>query len=201
MTPAARPGPSAHAPNAFRSQAAFRAWLATHHASAPELLVRLFKTHAAQRGLTYAQALDEALCYGWIDGVRRSFDAASFTIRFTPRKRRSTWSRVNVGHVERLIAAGRMAKPGLAAYAARVEERTGLYSFERRAMALAPTYVRQFRAKAAAWAFFQAQAPFYRRTTTYWVMSAKKEETRERRLGQLIACSARRQRIPQMAGP
>jgi uncharacterized protein YdeI (YjbR/CyaY-like superfamily) len=193
MTPAAR------APTAFRSQAAFRRWLAKHHASAPELLVRLFKTHAAHRGLTYPQALDEALCYGWIDGVRQRFDAESFTIRFTPRKPRSTWSRVNVAHVERLIAAGRMAKPGLAAYAARDEQRTGLYSFERQAMALAPAYTRAFRGDAGAWAFFQAQPPWYRRTTTHWVMSAKREVTREKRLAQLVACSARRARIAQLA--
>ncbi|MGD0483612.1 MAG: YdeI/OmpD-associated family protein [Gemmatimonadales bacterium] len=188
-------------PRAFRSQAAFRAWLAAHHAVTPELLVRLFKTSAAHRGLTYAQALDEALCHGWIDGVRRRFDAESFTIRFTPRKPRSTWSRVNVAHVERLIAAGRMAKAGLAAYAAREEVRTGLYSFERRAMPLAPEYARAFRANARAWTFFQGEAPWYRRICTYWVMSAKKEETRDRRIAQLIACSARRQRIPQLARP
>lgn len=201
MTPAPRAAPATPAPRAFRSQAAFRAWLATHHASAPELLVRLFKTSAAHRGLTYAQALDEALCYGWIDGVRRRFDAESFTIRFTPRKPRSIWSRVNVAHVERLIAAGRMAKPGLAAYAARDEKRTGLYAFERRAMTLAPAYARTFRANAGAWSFFQAQSPWYRRTCTYWVMSAKREETREKRLAQLITCSVNHQRIPQLARP
>jgi uncharacterized protein YdeI (YjbR/CyaY-like superfamily) len=163
--------------------------------------VRLFKVHTAHRGLTYAQALDEALCFGWIDGVRRGCDEDTFAIRFTPRKPRSTWSRVNVAHVERLVAAGRMAKPGRTAYAAREAERTGLYSFERRAMTLAPAYARAFRAHAAAWTFFQAQAPWYRRTCTYWVMSAKKEETRGKRLAQLVACSARRTRIPQLARP
>ncbi len=196
--PAARPAP---APRAFRSQAAFRAWLAAHHAKTPELLVRLFKTAAAHRGLTYSQALDEALCHGWIDGVRRRWDAESFTIRFTPRKPRSIWSRVNVAHVERLKAAGRLAPAGLAAYAAREEERTGLYSFERGAMSLAPAYARAFRARARAWAFFQSQAPWYRRSCSYWVMSAKKEETRVKRLGQLIACSSKRQWIPQLARP
>jgi uncharacterized protein YdeI (YjbR/CyaY-like superfamily) len=188
-------------PRAFRSQAAFRAWLARNHAKATELLIRLFKIGAAHRGLTYPQALDEALCYGWIDGVRRPFDAESFTIRFTPRKPRSTWSRVNVEHVERLITAGRMAKPGLAAYAARDERRTGLYSFERRAMRLTPAHTGLFRADAEAWAFFEAQAPWYRRTCAYWVRSAKKGETRAKRLAQLIACSAARKRIPQLARP
>ena len=104
---------AAPAPRAFRSQAAFRAWLARHHATAPELLVRLFKTDFAHRGLTYAQALDEALCHGWIDGVRRRWDAESFTIRFTPRKPRSIWSRVNIAHVERLIAAENFTLHGL----------------------------------------------------------------------------------------
>jgi len=193
-------GPAA-VPRTFRSQAAFRAWLARNHANAPELLIRLFKAGAAHRGLTYTQALDEALCYGWIDGVRRSFDAESFTIRFTPRKPRSTWSRVNVAHVERLIAGGRMAQPGLAAYAARDEKRTGLYSFERRGMTFAPAHTRAFRASAPAWAFFAAQAPWYRRTCVYWVMSAKKHETRAKRLAQLIACSASGKRIPQLARP
>jgi uncharacterized protein YdeI (YjbR/CyaY-like superfamily) len=201
MTPAAPTAPTAPAPRAFHSQAAFRAWLARHHAKTPELLVRLFKTSAAHRGLTYAQALDEALCHGWIDGVRQRWDAESFTIRFTPRKPRSIWSRVNVAHVERLIAAGRMAQAGLAAYGKRDEKRTGIYTFERQAMELAPEYARAFRANAAAWAFFQGEAPWYRRTCTYWVMSAKKEETRDRRIAQLIACSARRQRIPQLARP
>ena len=203
MTPAAGSAPPAPAPTprAFRSQVAFRAWLAKHHATAPELLVRLFKTSAAHRGLTYAQALDEALCHGWIDGVRRRWDAESFTIRFTPLKPRSIWSRVNVAHVERLIAAGRMAKAGLAAYTRRDDQRTGIYSFERRAMRLAPEYAKAFRANAAAWAWFQGEAPWYRRTCAYWVMSAKKEETRDRRIAQLIACSSKRQRIPQLARP
>ncbi len=189
----------AAAPRAFRSQAAFRTWLATHHATTPELVVRLFKTSAAHRGLVYPQALDEALCFGWIDGVRRTFDAESFTIRFTPRKPRSIWSRVNVAHVERLIEAGRMASPGLAAYAARDDARTGIYSFERRAATLAPAYARAFRAETRAWTFFQAEAPWYRRTCAYWVMSAKREETRAKRLAQLIACSTTSKRIPQLA--
>jgi len=191
----------AAAPRAFRSPAAFRAWLATHHATSPELVVRLFKVASAHRGIVYPQALDEALCFGWIDGVRRSHDAESYTIRFTPRTPRSIWSRVNVAHVERLIAAGRMAPPGLAAYAARDEERTAIYSFERDAAALSPAYARAFRAKPRAWAFFQGEAPWYRRTCTHWVMSAKREETRAKRLAQLIACSAAARRIPQMARP
>ena len=184
------------APRAFPTPAAFRAWLASNHRSAPELVVQLRKVAFAHRGITYGQALDEALCFGWIDGVRRGLDAESFSVRFTPRKARSIWSRVNVAHVERLTQAGRMTEAGLAAFAARDEARTGIYSFERAAAQFAPAYLRRFQAKKTAWAYFQGQAPWYQRTVTHWVMSAKLEATRERRLGILIACSAKRTRIP-----
>jgi uncharacterized protein YdeI (YjbR/CyaY-like superfamily) len=147
--------------------------------------------------VTYAQALDEALCFGWIDGIRRRVDDDSFSARFTPRKARSIWSRVNIGHVERLTKAGQMRKPGLAAFGARTEERTGVYSFERQAT-LAPAYARNFRAHAAAWEYYQSQAPWYRRTTTHWIMSAKREDTRAKRLAVLIACSARGATIPEL---
>ena len=157
--------------------------------------MRCYKVHAANRGITYAQALDEALCYGWIDGVRRSVDANSFSIRFTPRKPKSNWSRVNVAHVARLTKAGRMAQPGLDAFARRTNARTGVYSFERQDE-LAPTYVETIRASPAAWEFYERQAPWYRRTTAYWVMSAKLEGTRTTRLAQLIDCSARGEPIP-----
>jgi len=193
--------PASSAPVAFRSAAAFRTWLRRNHARTPELLIRLFKVRAAHRGLTYTQALDEALCWGWIDGVRRALDEDSFTIRFTPRKPRSIWSRVNVAHARRLIAEGRMAAPGLAAFEARTGDRTGLYSFERAAMRLAPAYERRFRANRAAWGYFESMPPWYRRTSTYWVMSAKREETRERRLAVLMDCSLRRAPLPQLERP
>jgi len=185
----------------FRSPAAFRAWLAKHHGTATELLLRCYKVAAAHQGVTYAQALDEALCYGWIDGVRRSVDAISFSVRFTPRKPRSTWSRVNIGHVKRLIKEGRMAAPGLAAYRAREEERTGLYSFERGAMKLAAAYARRFKADQAAWAYFQGEAPWYRKTSIFWVMSAKRDATRERRLATLIQDSEAGRRIAPLRRP
>ena len=180
----------------FRTPAAFRAWLARNHRTATELLLRCYKTAATHQGVTYAQALDEALCYGWIDGVRRSVDQISFSVRFTHRKPRSTWSRVNIAHVERLIKASRMAKSGLAAYQAREEARTGLHSFERNAMKLAPAYDKQLRADKTAWAYFESEAPWYRRTSIFWIMSAKKEATRVKRLETLIACSRRGRRIP-----
>jgi uncharacterized protein YdeI (YjbR/CyaY-like superfamily) len=182
-------------PTGFPTPAAFRVWLRKNHKTAPELIMHLFKIHAADQGLTYPQALDEALCFGWIDGVRRQLDADSFSVRFTPRRPRSIWSRVNIDRVQRLIQAGRMAKPGLAAFETRTEARTGLYSFERAAVALPPAAVRRFRAKEKAWRYFQAQTPGYRRTSVFWVMSAKRVETRARRLDILIRCSVRGTRI------
>ena len=186
-------------PADFRSPAAFRTWLSKHHANSPALLVRVHRNHAAHRGITYAQALDEALCFGWIDGVRRSLDGDSFSIRFSPRRPGSIWSRVNVSHVKRLIKAGRMTGPGLAAFQARDPRRTALYSFENRPSKLAPALSRRFRSKKRAWEYFQRQAPWYRRTSIYWVMSAKREDTRERRLGILIACSGAGKSIPALA--
>ena len=182
-------------PVIFRTQQAWKRWLAKHHRTGDALVVRIYKAHAADRGLTYAQALDEALCVGWIDGVRRRLDDDSFSIRFSPRKARSIWSRINVGHVERLKKEGRMQASGLAAFAARTADRTGIYSFERKNAALAPAYVKQFQANAAAWTYFQARPPWYRRTASHWVISAKKEETRQRRLATLIDCSARQRFI------
>ena len=179
----------------FRSAQEFRRWLARNHATASALEVRCFKVQAAERGLTYKQAVDEALCHGWIDGVRHALDEISFRVRFTPRKARSIWSRVNLARVEELIAEGRMAKPGLDVYRGRDQERTGLYSFERAAMKLAPAYVRRLRADTAAWRFYQGQAPWYQRVTAFYVMSAKREETRDRRFAKLLACSAAGKRI------
>ncbi|MGE0351922.1 MAG: YdeI family protein [Gemmatimonadales bacterium] len=185
-------------PVTFRTPAAFRTWLRGHHRTTAELIVRCFKVHAADRGITYAQALDEALCFGWIDGVRRAYDEDTFTVRFTPRKPRSNWSRVNVRHVERLVREGRMKQPGLAAFEAREESRTGVYSFEQRETKLEPGYMKRFLANRRAWAFFQKQPPWYRRTSSFWVMSARREETRARRLDSLISHSARGESIPQL---
>ena len=180
----------------FKTPAAFRAWLRKHHATATELVIRLFRVHVTDQGIGHAAALDEALCYGWIDGVRHGFDADCFTVRFTPRKSRSIWSRVNVAHVERLQPAGRMMPPGIAAFSAREESRTGIYSFEREAAKLAPEFEKRFRANRTAWKRFLEEAPSYRRLAIHWVMSAKREETRRKRLQSLIASSAAGMRIP-----
>jgi len=178
------------------TSAAFRTWLRKHHRSKTAIVLRLAKVHAAGTGITYKEALDEALCFGWIDGIRRAHDADSFTVRFTPRKPGSIWSRVNVAHMQRLLAANKVTRAGLAAFEARREDRTGIYSFEQRAPALAPEYRREFQKRLAAWTYFQQEAPWYRRTSSHWVMSAKREPTRRRRLETLIACSAEGVRIP-----
>ncbi len=193
--------PTTEAPRRFRTAAAFRGWLQANHATAREIIVRLHRVHAADQGMTYTQALDEALCYGWIDGVRRPFDADSFTVRFSPRKPKSTWSLVNVRHARRLIEEGRMREPGLAAFQARDTKRTGVYSFERRAPGPAPGCVKALRANRVAWSFFRSQPPWYQRTSTRWVMSAKKAETRSKRLATLVECSARGEPIPPLRRP
>jgi len=180
-------------PVGFANPAAFRAWLRANHRAAEELLVRIAKAGSARPGITYGEALDEALCYGWIDGVRRRIDGESFSIRFSPRKPRSIWSRINVAHAERLQREGKMTKAGLVAFTAREERRTVVYSFEQPPKALPPAYRRAFRAHPAAWTWFQRQAPWYRRTTTHWVVSARQEATRLRRVEQLIECSGRQE--------
>jgi uncharacterized protein YdeI (YjbR/CyaY-like superfamily) len=180
----------------FDSAAAFRQWLAKHHASQSELLVGFYKTKSGRGGLTYAQAVDEALCFGWIDGVRHGIDADSYSIRFTPRKKRSIWSAVNLRHVARLEKAGRMAAAGLKVFRERDPKRAGIYSFENRPRTLAPSYRKEFAANRQAWAWFSAQPPWYRRTAAFWVMSGKKEQTQRRRLAVLIASSERERRAP-----
>ncbi len=179
----------------FRTPTLFRAWLARHHATRTELVLRLYKVSAASKGITYLQALDEALCYGWIDGVRRSLDADSFTQRFTPRKPSSYWSRVNIIKAEGLIKAGRMAKPGLERFQRRDMKKSGRYSFERETARLTPAIERKFRSAKRAWTFFQAQPPGYRKLMAFYVMSAKQEATRDKRLARLIDASARGKRL------
>jgi uncharacterized protein YdeI (YjbR/CyaY-like superfamily) len=183
---------------AFRNAAAFRTWLERHHDSETELVVKLYKVHAKQKGMTYSDALDEALCFGWIDGVRRGGDEDSFNIRFTPRKPKSTWSAVNIKRVGELDAAGRMHESGLAAFRRRSAERSAIYAYENRQIELSPEFEKHFRTSKKAWAFFESRPPWYRRTSIYWVMSAKREETRERRLASLIECSAKGKPIPHL---
>lgn len=182
-------------PRSFRTPAGFRKWLEKNHASERELIVRLFKVHARHRGVGYKEALDEALCFGWIDGVRKSLDSDSFTQRFTPRKTKSNWSAVNIKRAKELQAEGRMRPPGAAAFAARDATAVAPYSFEARAMSLDPAFEKRFRANRPAWKFFQSQAPYYRRVTTFWVMSAKRDDTRARRFAELLRRSSQGRRV------
>jgi uncharacterized protein YdeI (YjbR/CyaY-like superfamily) len=189
-------------PTFFATPADFRAWLEEHHASAAELLVGFHKKGSGRPSITWPEAVDQALCFGWIDGVRRSIDDDSYSIRFTPRMPTSTWSAVNVARVEELARQGLMHPAGLEAFARRSPERTATYSYEQRAAAaLDPEQERRLRADAAAWAFFQAQPPWYRRAATWWVVSAKREETRERRLARLIEDSAAARPIGPLTRP
>lgn len=180
----------------FANSAAFRAWLEKHYASEPELIVGFYKKSAGRSGLTYAEAVDEALCFGWIDGIIRRIDETRYCHRFTPRKSVSTWSNVNVRHMARLEAAGKVHPAGRAAFAARSEARTGIYAFEAKAPAKLPAALeKRLRANRAAWTFFNAQPPGYRRLLTFWVAAAKQAETRERRLDRLIKASAASRRL------
>lgn len=183
----------------FRTAVEFRRWLEKHHATATELWVGFYRKDAGRAGVTYAEALDQALCFGWIDGVRRKVDDESYTNRFTPRKPRSAWSLVNVRRVEALRKLGQMAAPGLAAFRSRDAKRTGIHSFENRPASLPAALAKVFRADPEAWAFFQAQPPGYRRTATWWVISAAKEETRLKRLATLIDDSKHGRRLAMLS--
>jgi uncharacterized protein YdeI (YjbR/CyaY-like superfamily) len=182
----------------FDSPAAFRRWLEKHHATSQELYVGYYKKHTGKPSLTWPQSVDEALCFGWIDGIRRSWDEEGYLIRFTPRRKQSIWSKINLKRVLELIEEGRMAPAGLAVYQARNPEKTSKYSFEQRETAkLPPSLEKQLRANRKAWAFFQAQPPGYRRLISFYVVSAKQDETRQRRLERLIEDSAAGRRVGQ----
>jgi uncharacterized protein YdeI (YjbR/CyaY-like superfamily) len=181
----------------FPTPADFRAWLEEHHATARELWVGYFKKGTGEPSVTWPETVDEALCFGWIDGLRKSLDDRAFTIRFTPRKPTSIWSAVNVSRVEVLTAEGRMRSAGLAAFALRRENRSGVYSFEQRSVELPAAYAARLAEHAAAEEFFGSRPPSYRKAAIWWVVSAKQEATREKRLATLIELSAAGQLIPQ----
>lgn len=178
-------------PRYFRSAAEFRRWLHQHHAQRDELIVGYHKNHTGKPSMTWSESVDEALCYGWIDGIRRKVDEDRYTIRFTPRRPGSTWSAVNLRKMEALLEAGRVKPEGLAAYQARDPAKQARYSYEQGIVELAPAYLRTFRGSKAAWRYFsQELSPRRREQSAAWVMSAKREETRLRRLDQLIQASA-----------
>lgn len=173
-----------------------RRWLARHHDSATELWVGFYKKASGKPSITWPESVDEALCYGWIDGIRKSVDDISYMIRFTPRRRESNWSQVNIRRARALIAQNRMRPSGLAAFRARDRDRTRQYSFENRPNTLPPRYLRLLKANRDAWTFFRAQPPWYRRACAWWIVSAKREETRLRRLSRLVDDSAQERTIP-----
>jgi len=182
----------------FDGPDAFYDWLEEHHADEDEVLVGFYKKHTGRQTMTWSQAVDQALCFGWIDGVMNRVDDERHVQRFTPRRAGSNWSNVNVEKMARLEAEGRVRPAGRKAFEARSLDKTGVYSFENREAAqLPPEYERRLREDAAAVEFFDAQPPWYRRTVTHWVVSAKKEETRLRRLAQLIEGSAQGSRLKQ----
>jgi uncharacterized protein YdeI (YjbR/CyaY-like superfamily) len=183
-------------PTFFETPASLRAWFDAHHESARELWVGFRRKGSGLPSVTWPEAVDEALCVGWIDGVRKGVDETSYKIRFTPRKPRSTWSAVNIRRVGELTDAGLMRPAGLAAFSRRSSERSAIYSYEQRVDArLSEEQETEFRASADAWRFFCAQPAGYRRTAVYWVVSAKREDTRRRRLATLIADSAAGRRL------
>jgi len=179
----------------FKTPSAFRKWLAANHAKAKELWVGFYKKSSGKPSITWPESVDEALCFGWIDGVRKRIDDESYVIRFSPRKPNSIWSSVNIRHAQRLISEGRMRPSGLKAFEARKENRSGIYSYEQRSPELEAKYAAKFKRNKTAWKFFQSQPPSYRKMLNWWVISGKQEETRIKRLEKLIEASARARRL------
>ncbi len=179
----------------FRDQKEFRKWLEKNHKTSSELLVGFYKVNSGKPNMTWSQSVDEALCFGWIDGIRRSIDKESYCIRFTPRKPTSNWSNVNIKKVEELKRKGLMTKSGLDAYKKRKELKSGIYSFENIMPKLNDTLENLFKENLNAWEFFERQSPSYRRTLINWIMSAKQDKTKFARLNQIISASSDQKRI------
>ena len=182
-------------PTFFASPAAFRKWLEKHHDKESELLVGFYKKDSGRPSITWPESVDQALCFGWIDGIRRRIDDVSYSIRFTPRKHISTWSAINIGRVAELAKLGLMRPAGLRAFEKRRDDKSAIYAYENAVRTLAAAQEKRFRAHGKAWEYFSAQAPSYQRVCIYWVTSAKKDETRERRLALLIEDSANSRRV------
>jgi uncharacterized protein YdeI (YjbR/CyaY-like superfamily) len=188
--------PSSAEPIVFATPAAFRNWLKKNHASCREQWVGFYRKASGRPSITWPESVDEALCVGWIDGLRKTIDAESYKIRFTPRKKESNWSAVNIARVKELTRQGRMQRAGLEAFARRKEEKSGIYAYENRKSAvLAKADEKRFRANKKAWEFFQRQAPSYRQNVIWALATAKREETRQRKLEKLIAESEAGRRL------
>lgn len=183
-------------PRYFKTPSDFRRWLEANHVSSTELWVGFRKKAAGKPSLTWPESVDEALCFGWIDGIRKSVDETSYMIRFTPRRPRSVWSAVNTRRARALIQEGRMQPAGLRAFRKREASKSALDSFEDRPQNLPPPYLNRLKSNARAWTYFQAQPPWYRRAVAWWILSAKKDETKTRRLEQLILDSSHGRPVP-----
>jgi uncharacterized protein YdeI (YjbR/CyaY-like superfamily) len=184
----------------FETSEDLRSWLEEHHETADELWVGLYKKGSGRPSVSWPEVVDEALCFGWIDGIRKGIDDQSYMNRLTPRRATSNWSAVNVKRFGQLKRQGSIRPSGQRAFDLRTQARTGVYSYERRhEVVLGPAFERRFRARKKAWSWFQEEAPSYRTAAVYWVMSAKKPETRERRLERLIEDSAQGRRVPPLA--
>ena len=179
----------------FRSQEEFREWLSENHATASELIVGFYKVKSINFNMTWSQSVDQALCFGWIDGIRRSIDDERYCIRFTPRKPGSTWSNINIRKVRELTAKGLMTMAGTEAFNRRKNEASGIYSFENDMRQLPDEFLEIIKANKAAWDFFSAQPPSYRKNVTHWIISAKQEQTRLNRLNRLISECSKNKRI------
>lgn len=179
----------------FSSPAKFREWLEAHHATESELVVGFHKRHTSEPTMTWPESVDQALCFGWIDGVRKKIDDDRYQIRFTPRKAKSIWSRINIDKVTELTKQGLMQPAGLKAFEGRDLTKQKKYSFENEEKTLDPAYEAEFRKNEKAWEFFESQAPWYQRVAKFWVMQAVREETRLKRLATLISDSERGERI------
>lgn len=176
-------------PKFFPTPAAWRKWLEKHHDKKKELLVGFYKKDSGKPSITWPESVDGALCFGWIDGVRRRIDDVSYSIRFTPRQSRSNWSTININRVAELTKQKLTRPAGRKAFEARQEDRSGIYRYGQRTIEFEPRQKRQFQANGAAWKFFQSMPPSYRRIATWWVISAKREVTKARRLATVIANS------------
>ena len=184
-------------PDFFQTSGDFRTWLEKNHATTTELWVGFYKRGSGKPSITWPESVDQALCFGWIDGIRKRIDDISYQIRFTPRKRGSIWSAINIKRVQELVRQNQMRPTGLKAFAARIENKSGIYSYEQRTTELAEPYATHLKKNKAAWNFFQTQSPSYRKMIGWWIISAKKEETRMARLAKLISESAKRKRLIQ----
>jgi uncharacterized protein YdeI (YjbR/CyaY-like superfamily) len=182
----------------FKKPADFRKWFEAHHESETELWVGFYKKDSGKASITWPQSVDEALCFGWIDGVRKRIDEISYKIRFTPRRQTSIWSAVNIKRATELNDQRLMQPAGLKAFAARQENRSGIYAYEQRSSELPEQYAKQLKKNVTAWKFYQAQPPGYRKLVNWWVVSAKREETRLKRLGELIDDSQNKRRLGQL---